>query len=171
MPKKRLFLFTLMFLMLLASGCFVPQYLYPQPDISAITTGDEEAAVQILIASRKSAFKQAVIDQIVIHFADQSMSFRLIGLDQLNTQNTESYQAIVLINTCIAWNVDPAVRKFLKSHKDQNRIIVLTTAGDPDWEAQSDHENVHTISSASVLANASGIAADIIAQMNILLQD
>jgi hypothetical protein len=88
---------------------------------------------KVLIASRKSEFKLELIEKVKETFAKESVYVKCIGLSRLSRETTAGYQAIVLINKCMAWDYDRNIHKFLKTCTDTGAVIVLTTSGKGTW--------------------------------------
>jgi hypothetical protein len=101
-----------------------------------MTVDAEDAACRpgvFLIASQKSRFKESVIEGVVERLGGEDMMIHIRGLDYI-TGEIEDYDAILLINTCMAWSTDPRVRRFLDGNPQLHpRTVVFTTSGDGGW--------------------------------------
>jgi len=71
----------------------------------------------------------------------------------------------------MSWDMDRNVNAFLKRHKEQSNIIVLTTSGDGGWLPKMKGRNFDAISSASQEDKIDGISDEIISKVRLLLQE
>ncbi len=163
---RLLFLFVLMFTQF---ACFsVPQLIWHQEDV-LIQQVQIDASRKILIASRKSDFKEALIEKIIENYKGKNLAIKVIGLAELDQENAEEYQSIILINTCMSWDMDRNVNKFLKNHLDDGNVIVLTTSGDGRWLPKKKGRQFDAISSASKITDVEKVSNEIIEKINHLL--
>jgi hypothetical protein len=125
---------------------------------------------KVLIAARSSEFKDAVISRIKEAFKDEVVYMKFIGIDHLKKENGDDYSAVVVINTCMGWNMDRHVKSFVKRQKDQSNVVVLTTSGDGDWMPKMEDYDFDAISSASEMHKVDEIADKIIAKVRLLVQ-
>ena len=125
---------------------------------------------KILIAARKSEFKNAVVEKIKVAFSDESVYIKLIGVHELKGEKGENYSAVVIINTCMGWSMDRHVKKFLNRHEDQSKMIVLTTSGDGDWMPKMEGYSFDAISSASEKHEVDEVAKNIIDKVRMHIQ-
>ena len=167
---KMLFLATAI-MSLICVACSVPQRVLPQEDMPASELNDPALATKVLIASRYSEFKDAVIDTLKKSFADQPVYIKVIGLEDLKNENPDQYNAIVMINKCMGWNLDRNVVHFLDDNKDYSNVIVFTTSGDGNWEPKKDARNFDTISSASKMPRVDAVANQLIEKVNLLIRE
>jgi hypothetical protein len=170
--KKRFLLFCFLFLSvgMMQIGCSAPHMFWPQKDIKSSELKASSLEKRVLVASRSSEFKDAIVDQIRDAFKDEPVYLKFIGIDQLNEEDGTNYAALVLINTTMSWGMDLDVKAFLKRHQDHKNMIVLTTSGDGDWLPKMEGRNFDAISSASKKANVDAVAGTIIAKVELLLQ-
>jgi hypothetical protein len=150
-------------------GCAIPRMVWPQKNIALRESADPSMDTQVLVASRSSDFKDAVVERIRQAFENEPVYIKFIGLDDLKHEDGSRYKAIVLINVCIAWGLDPKVEGFLEDREDHSNIIVLTTSGDGDWLPDLKGRNFDAISSASRMADVNAVAGEIIAKIFALL--
>jgi len=144
------------------SGCFsVPHLFWPQKDIKTVEL-NKNSSQKVLIASRSSEFKDALVDKIKESFKDKPIYIKFIGLEGLKKEKDEKYNAVVMLNTCLSWDMDRNVKSFLKRHKDQSNMIVLTTSGDGNWKPKMKDQSFDAISAASKKENIDQVADIII---------
>ncbi len=111
----------------------------------------------MLIASRKSKFRIALVENMENHFKSSNINCKIIGLKQLSEENASDYNVIVLINTCMAWEMDRNVKKFLNHYQNHHNVIVLTTSSSGKWLPKKKELKYDAISSASKMVKVDNI--------------
>jgi len=129
---------------LLSQGC-APKM------VKTVEFGNPRAAMRVLIASEASDFKKAVIDQVVAGYDRKDLYFKVTDLQNLADETASDFAAVIIINSCVAWQLNPRVNAFLNKTEMPANIILLTTAGDQDWLAGID--GVDAITAASLPAD------------------
>jgi hypothetical protein len=173
MTKRFLvFIIMLLSLSLIQANCTsVPHLVWPQGNIGAGEINEASLGKGVLVASRSSEFKDAIVERIKAAFTDKPVYVRFIGVGQLEEEDGTGYDAVVLINTCMGWNMDRHVKAFLDRHGDQSHMIVLTTSGDGNWLPKMEGRNFDAISSASQKDRIKGVSDNIIDKVTLLLQE
>ena len=144
-------------------GCFsVPHLFWPQKNVPFREIHTTDLETKVLVAPRQSAFKEAVAAKVAGFFEDRDVYVRIIGMDRLKKEDGSSYRAVVLMNTCMSWDMDRAVKSFLKKQKDPGRVIVLTTSGDGKWMPKPKDRAFDAIASASVDSRVDEVAQTIV---------
>lgn len=150
-------------------GCFsVPHLFWPQKDIKPVEL-NKNSSKKVLVASRSSEFKDALLNKIKEYFKDEPVYIKFIGLEGLKKEKGEEYNAVVMLNTCMSWDMDRNVKGFLKRHRDQRNMIVLTTSGDGNWKPKMKGQNFDAISAASRKENIDQVAETIITKIKALI--
>ena len=165
--KRSKCLFFLFFM--IVGGCTAPHYIWNQKDVTVREINPPTLEQKVLIASRESEFKQALIDRITSALADRSIYINIIGIEDLAAEDAGAYSAVVIINTAMGWTVDVPVEKFLKKYGSMDSIIVLTTADGGDVLPDLENRNIDAISSASVMDQVEPLADTIVAKVNRLV--
>jgi len=155
----------------LISGCTAPHYIWKQRDMDTHQINAVSLKQKVLIASRASAFKQALVDRLTGAFANRPVYIKIIGIEALENEDASAYSAVIIINTAMGWTVDIPVEKFLKKYGKMDSIIVMTTSNGGDVQPDLENRNIDAISSASVLDQAGPLADTIIAKVERLLAD
>lgn len=168
---KKLFPFFMLFLLLslVLVNCAVPRLIWPQKDINAYNINEPSLQKSILVASRSSEFKDAVVKKIGESFTEKAVYLKVIGLNDLAQQDVSGYTAIVIVNTCIGWGIDRKTKTFLDKTEKQDNVIILTTSGDGDWKPKMENYSFDAVSSASELVKTDEVAEEIISKLNALL--
>lgn len=161
---------TLLLGILFVSGCTVPHYIWPQKDLGVVEINKAATDRRILIASRDSEFKRAVVNEITAAYANQPVSVKIIGIERLEEENPERYSAIVVLNTCMGWTVDVEVDRFLENHGTMDSIIVLTTSAGGDVMPENENWAIDAISSASVLDRVQPLSDQMIEKIDRLIE-
>jgi len=162
--------FIILLVSLFQNYCSIPHRVLPQKDMPASELNDSTLDKKVLVASRYSEFKEAIIGKLKEAFKDQLVYIKFIGLDDLEKEDAKQYNAVVMINKCMAWQIDRNVIGFLKRYEDHSNMIVLTTSGDGNWLPKMEGRNFDAISSASKQANVDNVAGQIIEKVNSLVQ-
>lgn len=158
-------------LCLMLLNCAVPRLVWPQKDVQSQEMNDPSLEKTVLVASRSSTFKDAIVERIQKAFAGQPVYMKFIGLDQLDDEDGDAYTAVVMINTCIAWGLDRHVGRFLDRHESHGHMIVLTTSGDSHWVPDMKGRDFDAIAAASTEADVDTVAAKIISKIQAVLQN
>ena len=75
---------VLPFFVLMVFGCTAPHYMWPQKDIGFHEINRADLDKRLLIASRDSEFKRAVVRTISTTFQDQAVYIKIIGIADLH---------------------------------------------------------------------------------------
>jgi hypothetical protein len=124
--------------------------------------GDSNATSRVLIATTSTDFKDVVIEKVSKTLAGEGIYVKVIDLKTVDHEESENFDAIMLVSTLHYGYMDGNVSAFLsKSNtKEKSKIIVLTTSGDQDWKAEN--LEVDAISSASRSNNISPISNQVV---------
>ena len=134
--------------------------------MTTMEKGDRNCGKRILIATERSEFKDAVVQKIVAKSEEEGWFVKATDLRELPEEPTAEYQAVAIVNTCKAGRLSRHVRKVLDVADEQARgkMILLTTAGDEDWQANV--PGVDAITSASKEGKADAVAEIMIEKVN-----
>jgi hypothetical protein len=168
--NRPLLLCFILFLVLPAFSCTAPQYFWPQKDIAFHEINNPTSKKRILIASRQSEFKNAIVEKIEASFLGQAVYIKVIGIEDLKFEDATQYSATVLINTAMGWKIDRKVDHFLDRHQGLDSIIVLTTSDGGNISVDPEKHPVDAISSASVIDQAELVTKKIISKINGLIK-
>ena len=164
--------FTLfLVLWIAAQGCAVPQKMWPQKDMApAVRTGTVDAP-NILVASRHSAFKTALVDELGQQMASRGLSLEILGIEALETVEMERYDAVVIISTCLAWGFDTRVRAFVDRQPRHDKLILVTTSAAGDWLPDGEMQAYDAISAASEIAEVEAVARNVMSSLLSVIGD
>ncbi len=123
---------------------------------------------RVLIATRPSEFKVAVISKITNSLEQDLGYLKVIDVTKLADESADDYNAIVIVNTCVADRLHESASNFLENVEDKGKIILLTTAADERKEYRP--ERVDAITSASRMNKADEIADAIVAKVRAVLE-
>jgi hypothetical protein len=154
---------------MLQSGCSIPRHIWQEDDVEISQTNDRASDKRVLIASGRSDFKESVIERVKAALEGEGVYVNVIGLSGLEGQSVEAYDAVVLLNRCVAWGMDPHVDGFLEALEDFDKIIVLTTSGDGNWLPDTRERSFDAISTASRPALVKETAGEILSRLRSLL--
>lgn len=162
-------LFIVLIVILFQLHCSVPHRVLPHKDIQPGELNEPSLDKKVLVAARSSEFKQAIVEKIRAAFQDRPVYIKFIGLGEIDQEKAEHYHAIVMINTCMSWDMDRSVHGFLDRYKDHRNMIVLTTSGDGNWLPKMKGRNFDAISGASKKTKIEEVAGQIIDIINMLI--
>lgn len=127
-------------------------YFWPQKSLEHREVGSPTAPHALLIGGTGSDFKNAAVQAVVDSLRSDSLHIKVVGVKALRSEDPSAYDAVLVVNTCMGWNMNSRLKKYISSHPDYERFVVLTTSGDPDSCCASHKlpENMDAVSSASV---------------------
>lgn len=158
-------------MLLLFSGCAVPRVLWPQKDLPPSETVGIADGYVVLVASRNSEFKKALVDKLTGAIVAEGLAEKTVGVGDLKEIDAAVYDAVVVISTCLAWGLDRDVKAFLDRQKNHANIILVTTSGEGDWLPDKGEWDFDAISSASRLTSVDGIVRDVMGKIKRRLDD
>ncbi len=151
-------------------GCSAPHYIWPQKDMSVYEINRATDEKRVLIASRDSDFKRALVEEIVSAYESKPVYVKIIGIEALENEDANGYSAVLLINTCMGWTVDVEVSRFLDHHGAVESIIVVTTSAGGDVPPENENWAIDAISSASALDRVHPLANELIGKIDRLIE-
>ena len=153
-------------LMVYLNSCAVPQKMWPQKDIAKSVVAGTPNAPNILLASRSSEFKVALVDKLSSMMASEGIRLQIVGIEELKTTQIDHYDVIVIISTCLAWGFDAEVQSFIEQHPRHDKMIFVTTSAAGDWMPEKEERRYDAVSSASALANVDAVARNIMSSVH-----
>ena len=120
---------------------------------------------EILIATEKSEFKDAVVDRVTQTLKQKGRPFKIVDLKQLAQESADRYDGIVILNTIWAWHLRGKVSHFLKPLTDDQRrkVVLVSTADGEDWKTKE--TGVHAVTSASKMTKVDEVAGFIVREL------
>ena len=170
MNPRLIILLALVAALLVQTGCGALYKRWDQEDIIARDLHDPFLEKKILVASRKSEFKEKLVEKIEKAFTNDEVYIKVIGVEDLDCEDGQDFKAVVLINTCMWWTMDPAIKEFLRHQKNTDHMIVLTTSGGGKRSPKMKGTDFDTISSASKKSDVDVLSGEIVEKIRILLQ-
>ena len=144
----------------LLAGCALPRRIWPQTDITPSRAGSAGSRQTVLLASRSSAYKKILIEKITTAVTAENMAVNMMGIEDITAVEAEAYAATVIISTCLAWGVDPLVRKFLDHHPDYEPVVLVITSNS-GWLPKKTDLDIDAVSSASVPAASDAVVRQV----------
>lgn len=135
----------------IASAKTVPSAFNGRKDISDTTFGDTTSALKVLVVSKDSDYKERIAHAVADSLVSDSLSVIVGGVRKLKKINPSDFKAIVIINTCLSWQIDNKVQTFFRKNPNYKEVVLLTTSADPDGCGKGRHvpKYVDAITSAS----------------------
>jgi len=157
--------------MVSGTGCSLPHRVVGQDDITAREWNDPSLERRVLIASRSSEFKDEVVERVEGALRQEAGVYvKVVGVDNLAGEDASRYRAVVLVNTCMAWKMDPKIEAFLEKQPRTDRIIVLTTSNTGEWKPGDDEMAYDAVTSASEAYDPGAVADGIVDRVKRLLE-
>ena len=125
------------------------------------TEAGNQAALKgkVLIATQKSKFKRTVVSEIKDNLGDNVSYVKVVDVKWLPKESADDFNAIVIINRCMAGRPDPRVESFVDNTPDKNKVILLTTGRLDSWKPDS--AEIDAMSSASSMSETAPLARSI----------
>ena len=76
-------------------SCSTPQYIWPQGDIQMAEVNEPTAGKKVLVASRSSEFKDAIVGKIKAALEGEAVYVKFIGVDQLDPRPVQIRMVIL----------------------------------------------------------------------------
>jgi hypothetical protein len=160
MRSPVLFFMLLIFILQNSGYSFsIPNVFWPQKDLPTAEYNKNSTSSKVLIASRKSSFKKAFVTALVDSLQKDSVYIKVTGISSINKEDLQQYDAIVFVNTNMAWSMDSKVVSALKKHPELKNFIVVTTAGDPHYKQKKSPNTFDALSSCSVASNLDNLVS------------
>jgi len=123
---------------------------------------------KLLIATQGSEFKNALTEEVIANYKNDSIYINVIDVTALDKINLNNYNAILLLHTWENWKPPVAVEKFVNglSEIQKNKLVVMTTSGQGTYKM----DEVDAITGESEIKNMTSISNQIIEKLNPLLK-
>ncbi len=124
------------------------------------------ARTSLLIAGDASEFKDSIRMAIIDRYR-ATCNIDIINIDKLPQTRGDLYDAILIMDTCLAWsNFNPSVKAFLGKSQHQN-VVLFMTADTTDWTFT--YKGVDAMTSASEKENQDIMIRRLIAAIDDIL--
>ena len=114
---------------------------------------------KVLIATQKSEFKRTIVSEIRDNLGDNVFYVKVVDVKWLPNESTDDFNAIVILNRCMAGRPDPRVESFVDDMPDKKKLILLTTGRLDSWKPDS--SEIDAVSSASTMSETTPLARSI----------
>ncbi len=126
-----------------------------------------QAQTNLLIAGDASEFKDMLRHTIIQTYRTKA-NIRVVNIDKLSQISPQDYDAILIIDTCLAWTrFNPSVRSFLERPAAKERVVWFMTVDDTEEHYQ--HHGVDAITAASVTTHQQEVATRLTRQLDAIL--
>lgn len=143
--------------MLLVIGC--------RTNLTPLEGGNIHSTRRVLIAGETSPFKRELVARLIEKLGARDCYYRIIGLSQLEQQETGQYRAILLVAGYRAGRIDERVSRFLQKDPTNRKLVVFYTRGTDTPLPDKDKRDIQVdaLSSASSLDRADRLAEQLVA--------
>jgi hypothetical protein len=90
-----------------------------------------------------------------LRLENHSSYIKVIDVKKLPHESTGGYDAVIILNKCMAGRPDPRMESFIDDTTEKEKLVVLTTGRLGSWKPES--PRVDAMSSASVMTQAAPI--------------
>jgi hypothetical protein len=141
--------------------------IWPEKSIARREFGDTHASHRVLIGGISSPFKDSIIAAVIDSLTADSVYVKTVGLKDLQNQKPGEWDAVLIANTCMAWEIEDAVRSFVGRYPGYRAFVVLTTSGDPKGCGSSKNlpANIDAVATASVKERRSPVLGQLLADI------
>jgi len=153
-------------MLLLLFGCALPQLLSTQKDLPPSETIGPTDGHVVLVASRSSEFKKTLVEKLIEAVVSAGMAQKTVGVGDLKEIEASEYDVIVVISTCLGWELDRDVQTFLNRQEKHTNIILVTTSASGGWLPDKGGRDFDAISSASKMTTADVVVRDVLSRIN-----
>ena len=148
--RRKLIIGILLFIMLLLVIGIWYNYTYSMDKVRAFQVNAPTHTNKLIIATQGSDFKDAITENIVNHYKQDSIFIKVIDISLLPEINPKSFNAILLIHTWENWKPPINIERFInRSANYKSKIVVLTTSGKGSFKM----DDVDAITGVSILEN------------------
>jgi hypothetical protein len=105
--------------------------VWPQKRIEGNNFGNPQSSKKVLIAGKGSEFRDIVINHLVEKLQKDSVYISIVDLSEIKSKNPGDWNAILLVNRCVAFDYDNLVSKYVKKYPKSQNIVIFTTSADP----------------------------------------
>ena len=128
--------------------------------VETMETGAQDSLKgKVLIATQKSRFKRTLVSEIQDNLGDNVFYVKIVDVKGLPNESADDFNAIVILNRCMAGRPDPRVESYIDDIPDKNKVILLTTGRLDSWKPDS--SEIDAMSSASTMSETAPIASSI----------
>jgi len=151
--------FFFFMIVLLATAC--------SKNIRETTVENPDASYRLVIAGDSSEFKDSIRERLMNNY-QHICHIDVVNLDKLEGIDEDQYDAVLIMDTLMAWGgFNREVKRFIDSRQDSRKIVVFFTAGDP--ESVYSYKGVDAITSASVPAQEDDVVDRLTREIDLLL--
>jgi hypothetical protein len=161
---KKLFSALLITGFLFSAQAHFMSSIWPQKNLLSHEYGNPSASKRVLIGGVASSFKNALLKNVIDSMTKDSVYVKVVGLKDLAKEPVEKWSAVLILNTCMAWEIENKVRNYVNSFPLYNSFVVVTTSGNPKTcgSAAKLPKNIDAISTASKTVKLPEVLARVI---------
>jgi uncharacterized protein YneF (UPF0154 family) len=131
----------------------------------ALESGNPKATVRVLIATQGSAFKDAVVAQVMAQLASSQAFIKVVDISSLGDVSAANWSAVLVLHTWEFGKPPQMVRDFVARQSSVRNLVVLSTSG----SGRERLAGVDAVSAASVDADVPARAAEVTRRLRAIL--
>lgn len=136
-------------------------------NIRETTLENPDASFRLIIAGDSSDFKDSIRDRVMNNYKNVC-HIDVVNLDKLEGIDYDEYDAVLIMDSCMAWGgFNKEVKNYINSLPDNRKVVVFFTAGNPEWKYN--YKGVDAITSASLPAKEADVTNQLIQKIDLLL--
>ena len=135
--------------------------------VKEMSFASKDARFNLLIAGNSSEFKDAVRNRIISRYAKYS-NILVVNIHKLKATDSGRYDVVLIMDDCLAWSdLNSHMKGYLDEPSNRANVVLLMTAGDPDWEFC--YKGVDAVTSASAPCNETLVFDSLIREIDKIL--
>jgi hypothetical protein len=143
------------------------KYNFSMDEAKAFEINNSNYPTKLLIATQGSQFKDALTNQVIDYFKEDSIYIQVIDISQLSKIKSSTYNATLLIHTWEGWGPPVEITDFIQHQTTNlNKTVVFTTSGN----GTNKMDNVDAITGESKIDDIRLFSNKIIVRLKPLLQ-
>ncbi|HAD09984.1 MAG TPA: hypothetical protein DCF62_10905 [Porticoccaceae bacterium] len=166
MRRTGLLLITAVALLSLLIAALWYRAHYGMKQVASYEFNDPELPQRVLIATQGSAFKDAVLAELLTYLSDLPVHVQVRDVSALATVNEADWTALVIIHTWEYWRPEPTAAAFLTRAANREHVIVLSTSGDGNKKI----DNIDALTAASDMSAVPRLGGALKQQLSAILK-
>jgi hypothetical protein len=118
---------------------------------------------KVLIATRNTPFKNALVDELLADLAGEPWSIKVADITDLVVESADDYDVIVMVDRLWGGKISSIGSDFVNGLADKGKLVLVVTAHSPDWRPEA--QDIDAVTAPSTVSSAAAVAADVAARI------